>query len=815
MQITALIRRSHYIPVVVILCAIAAASCSAVTMDVDAGFNGAVKASAWIPIAVKLDNNDSGAVSGILNIERQVGGNQIPLPMCTTQVEMPANSHKLFYLYTRMSTYSGNLRVTLNGRFGKIAEKQVQVSPVADTEKLVVSVGEKSSRLSFLTGEKVKAMPATISYYNNSSSGSGSPDAAIYVGSVESNGLPDRPAAYDSVDVMVISSLNPASASSKSLAAIASWVAAGGTLVVATGANYQAYQNEFYDDLLPVSITGAANLEGLSSLSKLGGAAFPAGPVAVAQSALKPGIGRAIESEAGLPIIAERDYGSGKVIFFAFDHMSAPFNTWGGQIAFWKYIISNAYSTPFVSSTADRLYTNNSQYYNVSDILRQTDLASVVARQMTVKAPSVSVIGLFLLAYLIALVPANYIFLKKKRRMEMVWITTPVIVLAFTLGAYAIGYTMKGGRLQIREARLISGSSNARYASVISDCALFSPVRRSYDINVNDPNSVCQALAMDKSETLPDVYLGEKSIVSDVSMSMWASKTFESVGGMDLEGTLDADLTLNGSTIQGKIINNTNLRLEDCRVYYGSACSRIGTLSKGGSADVNTTFAPNNYAPNSNQNYYGDDSVDLGLADMIGSKVTYADGPVLVAKVVSSAPTFEVSGAEEDVATYSIFRLNYKATGTFKLDGSMIKGKIVECNAAGLESGELGSCNIIDNKTPIQIRNGGYAIVKYDVPVPLNGAITSMNLTFTPTFASSSPSAAPSAAGASSPALSEFNISVYNYAASRWDIIKSASANVDPANYLNSGNRVKVKLLYARGGERSIIVGVNAAGKQR
>ena len=61
-------------------------------------------------------------------------------------------------------------------------------------------------------------------------------------------------------------------------------------------------------------------------------------------------------------------------------------------------------------------------------------LTSVVSQNPSIKTPSFNTIGLFLLAYILMLVPVNYFVLKKKKRLELAW--WPGVVLC------ASGYAM-------------------------------------------------------------------------------------------------------------------------------------------------------------------------------------------------------------------------------------------------------------------------------------------------------------------------------------------------------------------------------------
>ena len=86
--------------------------------------------------------------------------------------------------------------------------------------------------------------------------------------------------------------------------------------------------------------------------------------------------------------------------------------------------------------------------------------------------PAFYVVALFLLAYIVVLVPVNYFVLKAKDKKEYAWLTTPAIVLVFSFGAYLIGYGFKGGRTLVVKAGLIRiGGSSSPSAAASSSSA--------------------------------------------------------------------------------------------------------------------------------------------------------------------------------------------------------------------------------------------------------------------------------------------------------------------------------------------------------
>lgn len=601
MQIAACFRRVCCPLLVLFAIAVLTSACHAVSMDVTIGFNGVHKEGFWTPLAVKLTNPGEDNIEGVL-VVNQTDNDAPPLPVCTTQVKLPGHSTKIYHVYVRLPSYSDTIRVSLARGRGVLAFKHIDPQPAAGNDQVVVTIGNRASRLSFLQGDSLNPQRTAS---GSAPTPTPSPQITIHAGSLLPTELPDRPAGFEQADVIIAPGLSPDTVSPAALKALSVWVATGNTLVVPTGADYKACMNEFYDEMLPVTIQGADSMPGMLSLASFGKKAFPTGPAAVTKSVLKPGIGAILLSESGTPLIVERRYGTGRVIFLAFDINAAPFKDWDGQTEFWKSIIKRGpadcvteTSLAFADDIGSGYYGHQPQDLN--------SLASVVTRNPSIKTPSISVIGLFLLAYLVVLVPVNYLFLRKRRRLELAWISTPLIVVVFALGAYAIGYTMKGGELRLCECRVIEGSSGARFARAVSNAFVFSPARRSYDIAVADPTAMSQVIPLSREDAPVDAFLGETTLMEGISIPMWSSKTFEAVGGEDLGGVIDSNLKLVGKDIVGTIRNNTNVDLRDCVVRFGKSKSDSFALGRGQARNIRMPFLTSGPMPH--PGYYDADT---------------------------------------------------------------------------------------------------------------------------------------------------------------------------------------------------------------
>ena len=69
--------------------------------------------------------------------------------------------------------------------------------------------------------------------------------------------------------------------------------------------------------------------------------------------------------------------------------------------------------------------------------------------------PFAIVAGLVVI-YILLIGPIDYLIVKKWfKRMELTWITFPIWVVLFSVGAYVLAYWLKGDQLRVNQAELV------------------------------------------------------------------------------------------------------------------------------------------------------------------------------------------------------------------------------------------------------------------------------------------------------------------------------------------------------------------------
>ena len=569
------------------------------------GIAGRYKPGGWCLVTVGVTNPGPDTLSGQLQVVaasadngsspfgRGRGRSNTPSAVFACPVSVPGGTlaPRTFSLYVRgIDPSQSDLTVQLvEGRERGDGHLLAQIhnqnpnqatafsgSPIGPGDTLFVGFGGDPGAFLFLNSRRAAFPGLPISRMQN-----GTP-ATMQVAEAAAADLPDKAAGYGGANAFLLRSDAPIEALTEAQAdSLKAWVISGGHLIVCGGSDPTRFGSAFFSGLLPASV-GTANAAGELTLTPK-----PLPGVRVVQSAPN-----------GTPQIVAGPYGAGTVTLTSFDPTTAAYYQTANLLvlpAVWQTLFASSPDTSAsVLATAGQREENYNAFYFGSP---PPLLSEAVMRGPSLDAPGTSVIALFLLAYLIILVPVNYLVLKRLDRKEWAWGTIPALVLLFALGTFAVGYAAKGGSVFVNRAALIETNAGRRDAGVYSEVGLFSPRRSSYDLDLNGDNLV-SALpnpGMDYSGQGRDAQgAGSAQFVEtpagvslpSTPVNMWAMRAFDAQSVTDLGGAIDGSLSDKTGLVTGTIINRTPYALTDCTVLYQSRWLSLGSVAAGGTLAV-------------------------------------------------------------------------------------------------------------------------------------------------------------------------------------------------------------------------------------
>jgi hypothetical protein len=258
--------------------------------------------------------------------------------------------------------------------------------------------------------------------------------------------------------------------------ALLEWVRRGGKFVVSVGSNAPTVvQYRAFQAMLPVplsadpatrSVTGVpiyATLPGAvlndTLVTKKPGGTFavanlnPAGRPA-ARTLLPPADAR--KQGESFPVVVQAPLGLGRVTLVAIDLDQSPFLDYNNRDKFWDWLVREAGSAKSALPPSGNNSSNN--WSNTAD--NEDEWAAALRRHVDtfdgVPVVSFGWVALFIILYTLLIGPVEYAVLKYVfKRLELTWVTFPLIVVSVSAAAYFTAYSIKGNDLKVNKLDVV------------------------------------------------------------------------------------------------------------------------------------------------------------------------------------------------------------------------------------------------------------------------------------------------------------------------------------------------------------------------
>jgi hypothetical protein len=569
------------------------------TLNADAGLEGYYKPRRWLPVQLTLTNQ--GAPARVYVRTRIAHGMEGDQEYRLPERVLPSNANERHTLYLKPpQTYTSQplvLELFRDGRPLNVIRAPLTVVNEGEWLVLGLGSGEATASLKLLASLTVPAQTFP-SFPGGPASSIRGTQARVNVAVLPPGRTPDRWQGLQAADMVILAGISERELSPQQQTALRDYTNAGGTLVVTGGPNWARLTTPFFSEILPVRVTGSRTASSLFSMRALAGQPLSAGTAfALCTGEPKPGTTVKV-ADGGFPVVATRLQGSGRVVFVAFDPSLPPFNTWSGSLGFWKKLLVNPPPPQLISSVTAAEGYDQDMYGNPAAYGRLADAPFTISQ---LDIPAFYVVALFLLAYIVVLVPLNYYFLKARDKKEYAWLTTPAIVLVFSVGAYLIGYGFKGGRTLVAKVGLLEARSGQTRAAGLAYFGLFSPRKTTYDIQVapadggaqdEGASTLLSEPAGNRSGAAIRVLQGDAQRVAGFAVDMWAMRVLKAEGMTDLGRGIQSNWSVRNNRVTGTIRNDSPFTLEDCRLIVDGQVSPFEPLAPGKQARFDVPAAP-------------------------------------------------------------------------------------------------------------------------------------------------------------------------------------------------------------------------------
>ncbi|MHB9134711.1 MAG: hypothetical protein ACYDBB_26870 [Armatimonadota bacterium] len=542
------------------------------TLTTTVGYNGYYRPRTLVPVIVDVQN-DGGDISGEFHVS--ASRKEALADRYVSLVTIPKGAKQRHFLYIIPQVFSQEITVEFWSK-GKqeVTSTFTRCQELYDQNRLLVIVGGSGSSLSYLNSLSITAseyiMPRAWDfggwfiwqqrggggprhYGRSGPAGTRGATGVMHLAYVPGDMLPDNPEAYGSITMLALmSNITENTLADAAQKAIPLWVANGGHLLIAGGGVAARLQAPFFTSLIPTK-------------------------------------GETLTVDGGKVIAAP--YAAGRVTALKFDPDAVVADDWHNAATFYSKLMARDPRTPLTFALNDAL--------NRSTLVRN------------LRPPDLKLIIIFLLIYLVMLVPVNYFVLKRMDKRELAWLTTPAIVLVFTVGAYGIGYMTKGHRLVLNMVSVMEMTGKMKSAEATSELLIFSPSRTNYRMSLGDDGLLVREKQSDQEmyaygggyrqpgdqrvAPLNIATTGNRIELDNVRVSMWDFRQFVLAHRVNMGNgfttTLQAGQPATAPRATGSITNNTPYRFELCELYADGSQVATFAMNPGQTVIVNQASA--------------------------------------------------------------------------------------------------------------------------------------------------------------------------------------------------------------------------------
>jgi hypothetical protein len=373
-----------------------------VTMEAHLGLQGTVRLEKWNLITVRLHNIGT-PTQGTLGVRVWRGSElrgDLHVTNFTRLVELSHRAHKRLTFVVPITSITHPIEVFFRTDDTVVLQQRLDLHDALTAEQVILGVTHDLS-LDFLA----TLFPTST--------------RVVYLSPQD---LPPVWQGYDSVSAVVVKGFSLQTLSEAQSVALQQWIARGGTLIVAGDSQYALLTEPRLQALLPVQVLGVQQLDGLPAFAARYGTPVPAVPLVVVRARLANGQLMVGDQEA--PLLAQRLFGKGRVVFLAMDYAAQPLLGWTGNAALWTEMLQ-------LTDNVDV-----SRVFAELGLLDETHPVLKLLGRPLLAYPSHLALSLFLLLYGTGLGGLFWWFRKRLVRPLFLWSTFLLLIGGCTAWAY-------------------------------------------------------------------------------------------------------------------------------------------------------------------------------------------------------------------------------------------------------------------------------------------------------------------------------------------------------------------------------------------
>ena len=322
--------------------------------------------------------------------------------------------------------------------------------------------------------------------------------------------LPTRVEAWGALDRLIWQDVDSSQLNTEQLAALRGWVAGGGRLVIAAARPVRPACRPSPTPSCPIDRRRRPTSPRPPSAALLGELPDDATDLPALSGTLTAG--RALASVGDQIVAAERPYGSGAVTIIGFDPTADWLTGTRPAEGLWR----PAPPDPLRRRSRSSATTARS--------------CQAASQLPTLALPPIGGLIALLGAYILLIGPINYLVLRRLDQREWAWVTMPVLIVVFAVGAYGFGSLLRGSDVIVNEVAIVRGAPGATEGTAQSYLGVFSPSRGTYQVRVPGGALLSSPISGDffggdGNQSSLDVLQGDPARVRDLGVGFGSLRT--------------------------------------------------------------------------------------------------------------------------------------------------------------------------------------------------------------------------------------------------------------------------------------------------
>ncbi len=516
---------------------------------------GHARLGSWLAIEVRL-TNDGAPISGELRLQGGAqGGTRFSVP-----VDLPSPSDKIYVLHAQPPSFGQQLEVLLVTGKDEVALRQKVAFTVHEATQLTIGVVAAQSQ-GIVAGIQLPV---------------GQNNVAPVIIPLDTSDLPERIEAWSALDRLIWQDIDTNTLSQRQIAALRGWLTLGGRLIIVGGTAGPGVLSGFPDEILPYRPVNTVDVAPGSLTTLLGQIPQGAGDVPALAGELTRG--RALASSGDRVVAADAGYGSGSVTVLGIDPTVGWIAESKATVGLWRGLIPPRASG--LIGTGD-----------------DSQIVGAVSELPVLALPPLGGLLLLLLGYIVLIGPINYLVLRRLDRREWAWVTMPVLIAIFAVGAYGFGSALRGSDVIVNEVAIVRGAPDATEGSAQVYLGVFSPTRGTYQLSLPGGALLSAPVVGDffaGQGALLDVVQGDTARVRDLSVGFGSLRTVRAETPVSVP-RIHADLRLVDGVVVGKIRNDSEVLLESPTVVLGGNVIVLPDIAPGAEGAVTLRITANQF----------------------------------------------------------------------------------------------------------------------------------------------------------------------------------------------------------------------------